>query len=283
MNNLICFCIPMYGSGANGKSVFINTLFQIFGDYALKTPSETILDLNDSHKIPNDIARFPGVRFLVAQELPQGKRLNESVIKDLTGGDTITARFLNKEFFDFKPVFTLWMYGNHKPIIQGSDKGIWRRVKLIPFTNTIPEDKQIPNMEDILLKNAPGIMNWAIEGYRKYREEGIDDCEAVKDAVRGYMEDSDPLFNFWPFIIEKSGNKLPQKYLYDAYLIWATVNNEYRMKNKSFYAKFEHKGFIRKEGSHGREKVFMDIDIDDELKRLIDQVDIKKSGQQKAF
>lgn len=131
----------LYGTGANGKSTFLETVGPLLADYGSVADFTTFLK-KDNDGARNDLARLVGVRFVSAVEAESGRRLAEAMVKQLTGGDTITARFLFKEFFDFKPQFKIWLAANHKPTISGTDHGIWRRMRLVPFTVTIPDDEQ---------------------------------------------------------------------------------------------------------------------------------------------
>ena len=131
----------LYGVGANGKSTFVNTLQTILGDYAQQAQVSTFM-AKGKGAINNDIARLRGSRFVARTKTEEGSRFNESELKQLTGGDTITARFLHQEHFEFKPNFKLWISGNHKPYIQGNDIGIWRRIKLIQFEVSVAPDEQ---------------------------------------------------------------------------------------------------------------------------------------------
>jgi putative DNA primase/helicase len=136
----------LYGSGANGKTTFLNTILHLLGDYALSTPTESFMKKN-TDQYTNDIARLRGARFVTTTEAEQGRRLSEPLIKKITGNDEISARFLYGEYFNFKPTFKIFMATNHKPVIKGTDHGTWRRIKLIPFTTTIPEEKQGKGLE----------------------------------------------------------------------------------------------------------------------------------------
>ena len=149
----------LHGMGANGKSTFLGTIAAMMGDYAQRTPTETLLAKKEN-AIPNDIARLRGARFVYASETEDGKRLAESAIKDLTGGDTVSARFMRGEWFDFKPTFKLWVATNHKPVVRGTDSAIWDRIRLIPFTVTIPEDERDKHLPARLLAELPGILAW---------------------------------------------------------------------------------------------------------------------------
>lgn len=190
----------MYGTGANGKSVFIETLAYIFGDYSKKLNFTSITELRNDNAPRNDIARLKGARFVSISEVEDGKRLNESLIKDLTGGDTITARYLHQEYFDFKPQAKFWMYGNHKPIIKGNDHGIKRRVKMIPFAyrftkeeeETIPKEKALKSLMD----EAAGIILWILQGYNKFVSEGFVEPEKVREATGEYFSSMDLITGF---------------------------------------------------------------------------------------
>ena len=139
----------VYGIGANGKSVLLETLLLLCGNYAMAASIDTFT-VQKHRGIPNDLARLAGARVVTVSETEEGQRLRESLIKDLTGGDTITARFLNREFFDFTPRFKLWVRGNHKPVIRGTDDGIWRRIHLLPFNVAIPKGERDPRLLDKL-------------------------------------------------------------------------------------------------------------------------------------
>lgn len=190
-----CLFFP-YGLGDNGKSVLINIVQQLMSDYAAKIRVETVMSRQQQDSIPNDIARLAGVRFVVGSEIERGKRLNESLIKDLTGQDVITARFLRKEFFDFRPVFKLWLYGNHKPIVRGTDHGIWRRIRLVPFTVQIPKDKQDKRLAEKLTAELPGILAWAVRGCLLWQQEGLQPPDEVAEATKSYKSEMDLLGTF---------------------------------------------------------------------------------------
>jgi putative DNA primase/helicase len=141
----------LYGTGANGKSTFLNVLMHILGDYAITTYAETFMK-RSNETLTNDIARLRGTRFVTTTETEQGKRLSEHLIKQATGNDQLTARFLYGEHFNFLPTFKIFMASNHKPVIKGTDHGVWRRIKLIPFTTLITEEK----MDKCLEKKTVG-------------------------------------------------------------------------------------------------------------------------------
>jgi len=146
--------------------------------------------------IPNDIARLRGVRFTVTNEVDEGMTLSDSVIKDLTGKDTLTARFMRGEFFDFAPTHKLWIYGNHKPEIRGTDKAIWDRVKLIPFDVEILEQERDPLLQDKLAQELTGILAWAVKGCLAWQRMGINAPEIVKLATSEYRAEQDMMGQF---------------------------------------------------------------------------------------
>ncbi len=135
----------LFGTGQNGKGVFTETLKRLLGDYGQTAP-ETLFTRDKNNSATNDVARLAGARMAVASELDEGAAFAESRIKSLTGGDTITARFLHREFFDFPPTHKFWISGNHKPTVKGTDYGIWRRIRLIPFTVRISDEEKDPDL-----------------------------------------------------------------------------------------------------------------------------------------
>lgn len=150
----------LYGSGANGKSTFLNVLRRLLGDdLAKQTSYETLAFKKHGRGSTNDLARLQGVRAVLTTEIEDGSQLDESLVKQLTGGEAITARFLYREFTEYDPKFKLLIAGNHKPVIRGDDDGIWRRVHLVPFTTTIPEGERDPCLLEKLLTELPGVLN----------------------------------------------------------------------------------------------------------------------------
>ncbi|MBF6614955.1 MAG: bifunctional DNA primase/polymerase, partial [Chloroflexi bacterium] len=175
----------LYGTGANGKSTFLETLRSVLGNYAMRTPTETLMARRDN-AATNDIARLKGARFVTASESEEGKRLAESLIKDLTGGDTISARFLNKEFFEFRPEGKIWLSTNHKPVIRGTDKGIWDRIKLVPFQVLITAAQKDRDLVRKLAAEADGILAWAVRGCIEWLRDGLAAPYEVVSATEQY-------------------------------------------------------------------------------------------------
>jgi putative DNA primase/helicase len=185
----------LYGLGANGKTVFCEVLQRLLGDYAI-TVSPDLIMLRRHSGIPNDVARLRGIRAALMNETSQGSRFDEAKLKDLTGGDTLTARFLHQEFFDFAPTHRIVIRGNHKPAINGTDEGIWRRLRLVPFTVSIPADEQDRDLLRKLGAELPGIMQWALAGCLEWQREGLKPPTIITEAVRAYREESDTLGRF---------------------------------------------------------------------------------------
>ena len=154
----------LHGVGRNGKSTLLETLREVLGDYATVAPTELLLVRRAARASRTTWPGCKGARFVTAAETDEGRRLAEGVVKAMTGGDTITARFLHAEFFDFRPQFKLWLSTNHKPVIRGTDAGIWDRIRLIPFTVRIPDEEVDPDLPAKLRAEAPGILNWLLAG-----------------------------------------------------------------------------------------------------------------------
>lgn len=240
-----CFWF-LYGSGANGKSVFSETLDALAGSYAARA-DDSILVASPNAKPGPSLARLPGVRLLLGRETAEGQRLNENVVKDLTGGDTITAEAKYGAPFDFQPVCKLWMYGNHKPAIRGTDQGIWRRVRLVPFTVTVPAEKRDGKLCDKLRSELPGILNWAMHGLNDWASNGrkLAVPECVKAAGDEYRSDSDWLGDFITDRLEKlAGFTVSKREVYRAYEQWAKDEGlSHPLPNKSFSRRLKERGY----------------------------------------
>ena len=186
----------LYGTGANGKSVFVNTLATILGDYATNAPMDTFMETRtDRH--PTDMAGLRGARFVAAIETEQGKRWAESKLKNLTGGDKISARFMRQDFFEFMPQFKMIVAGNHKPAIRNIDEAMKRRLHLIPFTITVPPERRDKQLQQKLLAERDGILAWAVQGCLEWQRQGrLDPPQQVLDATDEYFEEEDAIGEF---------------------------------------------------------------------------------------
>jgi putative DNA primase/helicase len=247
----------LYGTGANGKSTFLETLRWVLGDYSQTADFSSFMSSNNQ-PVRNDLAKLNGARFVTAIESDSGKRMDETAVKQLTGGDTVTARFLYSEHFEFTPQFKLWLGTNHKPTIRGQDEGVWRRIRLIPFTVSIPLEQQDHNLRDKLKQEASGILNWALKGLVQWRANGLQEPAAVKDATKEYRTDQDVLAHFIATrCIEKADTESPARDLYQAYKQWASETNEYVMNERVFSNVLAERGF--KKVRHGAGMVWKGI------------------------
>lgn len=231
----------LYGVGNNGKSTFLEIISDIIGSYACNVQPETVMVKSSfaSGGANPDIARLRGSRFVTTVEPNEGIRLNEGLLKQLTGGDKVTARFLYGREFEFIPEFKLWMATNHKPIIRGTDLGIWRRIRLIPFTANIPERKIDKALKYKLRRELSGILLWALEGCQKWLRDGLGMPKSVEDATNEYRSEMDILSNFCAECIEMdyTAQSLASD-VYNTYAHWADANNEYKMSSTRFGKEF---------------------------------------------
>ena len=233
----------LYGLGANGKSVFCEVLVRLLGDYAVAVSPDLIM-LRRHGGIPNDVARLRGVRAALMNETSQGARFDEAKLKDLTGGDTLTARFLHQEFFDFHPTHRLLIRGNHKPTINGTDEGIWRRLRLVPFTVSIPPEEQDRDLLTKLEAELPGILNWALAGCREWQAEGLKPPPIIAEAVRQYREESDTLGRFVGECCEvRKLGQVKSSTLFKRYQEFCEQAGERWIPSKDFPAEMQRRGF----------------------------------------
>ncbi|MBF0550629.1 MAG: DNA primase [Deltaproteobacteria bacterium] len=232
----------LHGSGCNGKSTFLQTINLMLGDYAKQTPTETLL-VKQRGAIPNDVARLNGSRFVTASEAEEGQRLAESMIKQMTGGDKISARFFHQEFFDFIPTHKIFLGTNHRPIIKGTDHAIWRRIRLIPFEVTIPEAEIDRSLPEKLKEELPGILAWAVRGCLSWQKDGLGVPEEVKTATSDYQDDMDTVAQFIddcctidPEAKEKKAD------IYKAFLDWSETTGNRALVQPKFSQRLTAKG-----------------------------------------
>ena len=233
----------LYGTGANGKSTFIETIQTLLGDYAQRADFTTFIARNNDGP-RNDVARLVGARLVATAEAESGKRLSEVVVKQLTGGDTISARFLYGEFFEYQPQFKIFLAANHKPVIRGTDHAIWRRIKLIPFTVTIPEEERDKQLAAKLRQELPGILAWALRGCLEWQQMGLGEPEEVRHATAEYRDEMDALVEFLEeCCIRDETAKVATGVLYHAYKNWCEDNDETAFKKNTFARCLGERGF----------------------------------------
>lgn len=235
----------LYGTGANGKSTLLSVLSALMGDYMrIAAPDLLLARKGDRH--PTELADLVGARLVYSVETGEGRMLAENLIKQMTGGEPLKARLMHQNFFTFMPQFKLWLATNHKPMIRGGDEGIWRRLRLIPFSVTIPEEDRDPHLLDKLREELPGIFAWAVEGCCAWQDGGLKPPEEVRDATRDYREEVDPISRFLEDVcVVPAGDSLPGAQLYNAYQSWADANGEYGLSRRAFDQRIEERGFKR--------------------------------------
>jgi len=192
---VLFFC---HGSGQNGKTVFLETLADVVGpDYAAAAAFSTFLTQRRDGAAPSpDVARLRGARFVTASEAPGTRPFDESLVKELTGSDTVPARFLHENPFEFRPAFKLWLRANHRPPVREQTVAFWRRMRLVPFGVTIPEERRDRDLGGKLLAERAGILAWAVRGCLDWQRHGLGEPAAVRQATETYREENDVLGEF---------------------------------------------------------------------------------------
>jgi len=240
----------LYGTGSNGKSTLLNVFSELLDGYAQSAKSDSFMEKkNDS--VNNDIARLNGARFVTAIEMQEGKRLSEELIKSMTGGDKLVTRFLYGEFFEYVPQFKVFLAVNHKPNIRDTTNSIWRRIKLIPFTNVFTErerDKQFS--QKILKKELPGILAWAVQGCLMWLHSGLGSPDEITRATNAYKSEMDAFTHFFDecCIVDETG-RVTNKMLRARYDEWCRENGEYPMSQRPFSQKLLERGFTKRNSS----------------------------------
>ena len=242
----------LYGPGANGKSVFINTISGLMGDHARTAPIETfIASTNERH--PTDLAGLRGARLVTAVETEDGRHWAESKLKVLTGGDRISARFMRQDFFDFVPEFKLLIAGNHKPSLRSTDEAMRRRLHLAPFTVTIPVEERDKELTEKLRAEWGGILQWMIEGCVAWQCEGLNPPAVVTEATADYFAEEDTLGRW----IEECcvlgpRHKSPTADLLENWKQWCVWNDEQPSSAKWFSQNLEMRGYTRERSAKAR-------------------------------
>ena len=241
----------LHGDGRNGKSVFLNTLEYVLGDYGSVARPDVLMAKKYGEAIPNEIAALVGVRFVSTTETGSGKRFAEAMLKQYTGGDTISARFLHAEFFTFKPQFKIFLASNHKPVIRGQDVAIWERIYLIPFTAYIPPEERDKRLGEKLKKEADGILRWAVEGCLMWQHEGLAPPDIVRAATEEYKREMDVLGDFVADrCVLRHDAVVTVADLWKAYMDWCAENGEkYSLSRRNFKVELERRGLEQKRTS----------------------------------
>lgn len=244
-----------YGRGANGKSTVIDAWAGTIGDYAGTIQIDTFLDQGLKKRgdaATPDLARLGGVRMLRASEPERGAKLNEALVKAATGGEPMAVRALHKGFFDLRPQFKLTIGGNYKPDVPGTDEGIWRRIKLVPWDSFLTEAERDEDMPHKLKAEYSGILARLVAGLLDWMENGFIEPKAVTDATADYRDDSDPLARFLRMCVEvtgQEGDRVQSSVLHNVFCAWAKAAGEYDWKNKRFTLEMKAKGFKNKQSN----------------------------------
>lgn len=244
----------LYGNGANGKSTFVDTLAKLMGDYATTCNPETVMLRNRNSGIRSDIARLRGIRMVTTTETEDGERLDESVVKQMTSGteNEIVARFLYGREFTFVPEFKIVMSTNHKPKITGTDNGIWRRIRLIPFNAHFDKGKKDDKMPEKLRKEFSGILGWAVQGAVDWHQNGFPRCQVVDGASAEYRSEMDRLQQFEEdCVVRREGASIQASVLYSCYKAWcAEQGDRFPVSSVKFYGEFKKRCESRKTSAY---------------------------------
>jgi putative DNA primase/helicase len=232
-----------YGKGANGKSVFMRTVAGIINEYHEAASMEMFV-VTHGERHPTDLAQLRGARLVTAVETEEGKRWAEAKLKQMTGGDPITARFMRQDFFTYSPQYKLMFAGNHKPAIRNVDAAIMRRMNLIPFTVFIPVQERDLELFNKLKAEWPGILRWMIDGCLQWQKQGLKPPKIVTDATKDYLESQDTVQNFFDDCCMFGKDEFDTfEHLWDGYVDWCEHCREFIGTKKAFGQKLKDKGF----------------------------------------
>ena len=242
----------LYGTGGNGKSVFVDTVSGVLGNYASAAPIEMFLTSKfDRH--PTEIARLQGARLVAAQETERGRSWDEAKIKNLTGGDRLTARFMRGDFFDFRPTHKLLISGNTKPSVHNVDEGIRRRFLLVPFMVQIPPAERDPKLAEKLKAEWPAILRWALDGCIEWRRVGLVVPTIVREATDDYLAAQDTLGEWIDDCLVRDVQAFTSsRALFASWKIWAEVRNTRAGTEKAFVEELVGKGFEQRRTKYAR-------------------------------
>ena len=235
----------LYGTGGNGKGVYLGTLAGILGNYHVTAPIETFTASNvDSH--PTELARLHGARVVTSTETEEGRRWAESRIKMLTGGDHVSARFMRQDFFEYSPQFKLLISGNHEPGLRSVDEAIRRRLNLVPFNVTIPAKQRDADLLSKLRAEWPGILAKMITGCLDWQRVGLMPPAIVRDATAAYLENEDAVSAWIDDCCERDINAFePSSVLFASWKAWAEANGEYVGNQRQFADKLVNRGMCQ--------------------------------------
>jgi putative DNA primase/helicase len=246
-----------YGTGANGKSTFINTIARIFGDYATVADMGTFIASN-TERHPTDLAKLRGARLVVAQETQKGRRWDETKIKALTGGDRLTARFMRQDFFDFVPTFKLFIAGNHKPRIGSVDEAMRRRLLLVPFTVRIPPGERDPELAEKLWSECAAILRWCLDGALLWQRDGLEPPACVRAATDEYFRSQDTFGQWLEDATEDADDQAFTRMsaLFSSWKAWCEERNIKPGSTMALSGMLEDRGYEKRRESHTGQRGF---------------------------
>lgn len=250
-----------FGEGDNGKSTITQTLLGVWGDYGMKLPKDTLMALRPGqNKIPTDIADLKGIRLAVSTETQKGQHMDESLIKDLTGGDSLRARHMHRDYFGFEPTHKFIQFGNHKPVVKDQSEGLWRRLHLVPFENKVTAQAKDPHLVNKLQAEFPGILAWLVRGCLKWQETGyrLGKPEAISKATSAYRTEQDPL---GPYLLERclfgAQYRVTVADLYRDYEEWCQSNGErHPFGKREITERLNREGVVSKPGNSNKQTYF---------------------------
>lgn len=238
--------LPIFwGAGSNGKGTLVELIMDVLGDYAIQASDDLLLAKKSAH--PTERADLYAKRLVANTETDEGRRLSEALVKRLTGGDTIRARRMGEDFWEFAPTHTLLLSTNHKPEVRGTDHGIWRRLRLVPFEVIFSGANMDKDLPDKLRAEMPGVLRWAVEGYQEYARHGLGEPAQVTEATQGYRESQDVLAAFIAErCVEHPSATVPATRLYHEYRAWCDETGEKTEKQRTFGALLTERGYERR-------------------------------------
>ncbi|MEU8717510.1 phage/plasmid primase, P4 family [Streptomyces sp. NPDC048663] len=242
----------LHGAGQNGKSVLMDVLRHLLGDYAGPAPAGFLMAGKQEHS--EEIARLQGLRLVVSSEIDPSARFDEAKLKELTGGDTLTARYMHQGFFEFEPTHHLWLMGNHQPRVKAGGNSFWRRLRLVPFAHIVPEDKKVEGLADILVaEEGPGILAWIIAGaISHFAGGGLCEPASVKAATEAYAAEEDHIGRFLEdCCVSGPGAHVRTETgrVRSAYETWCHAEGEQPMDARTFGRELKARGIVRKPSS----------------------------------
>jgi putative DNA primase/helicase len=250
----------LYGAGSNGKTVFLETLQAVLGEYATEAPHGFLLSGREKHE--TELASLQGRRLVVASEINENTRFDEAKMKTLTGGDRITARFMRQDYFTFQPTHTLWLMGNNQPKVTTGGHSFWRRLRLIPFTHTVTDAERIEGLQQQLVaEEGPGILAWIVCGAMEARKEGLKDPPTVLLATAEYASEEDHLARFLTERCHFGGGevaRVEQTEFRRAYAKWCMEEGEDELPAQTFGRRLRARHGVETARSHGR-KYYLNV------------------------